>query len=267
MARKAGSAPRPLAAVTGASGGIGAAFAERLASDGYDLIAVARSRQKLQRKAAAMRRRYGVRVEVAVADLTCADAVRDVERRLAGASRLDLLVNNAGFGTAGTFWELDADIEEAEIRLNVLALMRLTRAVLPGMVARRNGAIINVSSLISVIPNPTVTTYGATKKFVNAFTESLAEELRGTGVRVQALCPGFTRTGFQDRAGIDAGHVPEIAWMDPEDVVTASLSALERGELICIPGTANRLLANLAEVVPRGLLRRMAGAGSRRFFR
>src|SRR5262249_10893759 len=157
---------------------------------------------------------------------------QDVGEQIADDPGLDLLVNNAGFGTTGTFVELDPEREEEEIRLNVIALSRLTRAALPALIARGRGAVINVSSMAAFQPAPHNATYGATKAFVNSFTESLYEEVRGTGVRLQALCPGFTRTEFQNRAGIDASGIPGFAWMSAEAVVDASMAALARGDAV-----------------------------------
>jgi short-subunit dehydrogenase len=256
---KKASGAHPRALVTGASAGIGAAFTERLARDGYDLVIVARDRERLETRAQQLRERCAVQVDVLPADLTEPSELHIVEDAVAGA-HLDLLVNNAGFGTMGRFAELDPEREEAEIRLNVIALVRLTRAVLPGMVRRKSGAIVNVSSLAALQPAPYNATYGATKAFVNSFTEALHEELRDTGVRVQALCPGFTRTEFQKRAGVDVSRVPSMAWMSAEEVVDASLSGLRRGELVCVPGIANRMLSRLVSAVPRGITRRVTGA-------
>lgn len=247
------------ALVTGASAGIGAAFAKRLARDGYDLIIVARNQSRLEKSARELEKEHGVRVEVLAADLTRSEQCKKVERHAAEA-HLTLLVNNAGFGTVGPFHELDVEREEEEIRLNVIALVRLTRAVLPGMLQRNRGAIINVSSLAAMQPTPFNATYGATKAFVNSFTEAVAEEIRGSGVRLQALCPGFTRTEFQKRAGIREVRVPDFAWMNPDEVVDASLAALERGQLICVPGLSNRALAQVTSWTPRFLVRRIAGA-------
>jgi short-subunit dehydrogenase len=149
----------------------------------------------------------------------------------------------------------------------VLALVRLTRAALPGMIERGHGDIINVSSLAALMPSPFTATYAATKAFVNSFSEAVYEELRGSGVRVQALCPGFTRTDFQRRAGVDTSQVPSFAWMDPESVVESSLSALATGAAVCVPGAANRALAAASAAMPRALLRRAAGAALGRRYR
>jgi hypothetical protein len=249
--------------VTGASAGIGRAFAERLARDQMDLCLVARRKDRLDALADELRVRRGVDVEVRACDLTDPAALAELCEAVARRPP-DLLVNNAGFGTVGRFAELDAEREEREIRLNVLALVRLTRAALPAMVERGHGAVINVSSMASLSPAPYTATYAATKAFVTSFSEALYEELRGTGVKVQALLPGFTRTEFQDVAGVDKHAVPGFAWMPPEDVVEASLRALERGEAVCVPGLANRVLAGVTRLVPSAVSRRLTGAALRR---
>jgi hypothetical protein len=261
------TAPRATARhawVTGASVGLGAAFARRLARDGYDLRLVARNRRQLEHLAAELHEAHGVRAEAVPADLTDAAALREVERALAHDAHLELLVNNAGFGTNGAFAALDADREEDEIRLNVVALTRLTRAALPGLVRRGHGGVINVSSMAGLQPAPFNATYGATKAFVNSFTEALHEELRGTGVRVMALCPGFTRTEFQQRAGIDTSAVPAFAWMSAEEVVDAALAGFAGGQVVLVPGFGNWALSGVTAVLPRAVVRRALGAASKR---
>lgn len=252
--------------MTGASAGIGAAFARRLARDDWSLVLVARRLERLETLAEEVSKRHGIQARVLAADLAETEGLRrvcaDVE-----AHPPDLLVNNAGFGTVGRFAELDPEQEEREIRLNVLALVRLTRAALPGMVSRGSGAVIQVSSLAGEAVAPYNATYGATKAFVTRFSEALFEELRGSGVRIQALLPGFTRTEFQERAGIDPELVPQFAWMSPEQVVEASLEALDRQQAICIPGVGNRMLAAVQSVAPRALKRRIMGAALRRTLR
>lgn len=250
--------PRLRALVTGASSGIGAAFAERLARDEYNVTLVARDRSRLDKLATKLQKRYGVEADVLSADLTRASDLCLVEHRVSGDPGLDVLVNNAGFGTSGAFARLDADREEDAIRLNVIALVRLTHAALPGMTARRRGAIINVSSMAAFQPGPFNATYCATKAYVNSFTEAIHEELRGTGVKVQALCPGFTRTEFQKRAGLDTSHLPEFVWMSPESVVDASLDGLGR-DVVLVPGYANRAVAAMATAMPRSVTRRLVG--------
>ena len=258
---------RQKALVTGASTGIGAAFAKRLARDGFDLIVVARDRKRLESLAESLDELHGTKVEVLPADLTAPSELREVEKRVAKEAALEMLVNNAGFGTVGAFAKLDVDREEEEVRLNVVALLRLTRAALPGMIERGRGTIINVSSLAAFQPVAANATYAATKSFVNTFTESLHEELRGTGVQVQVLCPGFTRTEFQKRAGIGTSGLPAFAWMSAEDVVTASMAGVQNGDLICIPGFSNRLMAAAVRASPRSLVRRAVGMGAARMLK
>lgn len=253
-----------LALITGASAGIGAAFATELARGGYDLIVVARGKERLTARARELHREHRVQVEAHPADLSDPSGVRAVEALIGRHRDLDLLVNNAGFGTFGQFAALDADTEEEEIRLNVVALVRLTRAALPAMAKRKRGAIINVSSLAAFQPLPFNATYAATKAYVNSFTEALHEELRGTGVYVQALCPGLTRTEFQDRARIDVSAMPEALWMSAEDVVAASLAAMRKRELICVPGMGNRILSAVNSTLPRALVRRLGSELMRR---
>lgn len=255
------------AVVTGASTGIGAAFARRLARSGYDLTLVARNKERLEELAEELRSRHGVGVKVLPADLTKTQPLRKVERAIEGDEHLEMLVNNAGFGTLGKFAELDPAVEEEEIRLNVLALMRLSRAALPGMISRRRGALINVSSMAALQPGPTTATYSATKAYVNSFTEALHEELRGTGVQVQVLCPGFTRTEFQQRANIDTSGLPEIAWMEADEVVEASLAGLNGGDVVCVPGLLNRFFATTVTSIPRPVARRILGTAVRQVLR
>jgi hypothetical protein len=256
--------PRRLALVTGASSGIGRAFAERLARDAWDLVLVARRRDRLEELAAELRRRGEGRVEVLAADLGDGSGVRAVEERIEKAPTLDLLVNNAGFGTSGPFAELDRDAEEGEIRLNVLALVRLTHAALAAFGARRHGSIVNVSSLAGFQPAPYTATYAATKAFVNSFTQALAEELRGSGIRLQLLCPGFTRTEFQDVAGVRTETIPGFAWMEPAAVVDASLEGLRRGTLVVVPGSGNKVLGSVIRALPAAVVRRAGGILLRR---
>ena len=262
--RGVGRRTRRRAWVTGASSGLGAAFAEALARRGFDLVIIARRRERLEALADELRDRYEVSVQVLAADLTQAADLQAIESHVASDAALTILVNNAGFGTIGRFAALDPDRDEAEVRLNVIALSRLTRAALPGMIARGLGGIINVSSVTAFLPGPFHATYGASKAFVNSFTEALHEELHGTGVRVQALCPGFTRTEFQERAGVASRNVPNFAWMDPDYVVEASLTGLRRGTLVCVPGPLYQVLTALIAVLPHSLVRRLHGIMSRR---
>jgi hypothetical protein len=227
--------------VTGASSGIGAAFAERLARGAYDLIVVARRRDKLEELAQRLRESHQANVEVLVADLSEPDALRTVEKRIAEDLALELLVNNAGFGGYMPFVELDPDRAEQLINLKVLAVTRLTRAALPGMLARGRGAIINVSSRLAFSGSlgssqlPKRATYAAANAYINTFTQLLHSELEGTGLQVQVLCPGVVSTEFHTRVGTDSNRFPAAIVMRPEDLVSASLAGLKLGEVICVP--------------------------------
>ena len=258
---KAAHGSHPLALITGASAGIGEAFARRLARDGYDLKLVARRRDRLERLAADLSAAHGIQAEVLVADLSSHADQQVVCEAVSKGPALDLLVNNAGFGTGGFFAKLSAERENEEIELNVVALARLTRAALPAMVERKKGGIINVSSMAGFQSTPFYATYGATKAFVLHFSEALYEELRGSGVTVLALCPGFTRTEFQDVAKIDPKELPKwaLAWMDAPTVVDQALAALGSGSAVCVNGLVNQITTVAIRAIPRPLVRRLSG--------
>jgi short-subunit dehydrogenase len=231
--------PRPVALITGASAGIGQSFAERLAHDGYDLIVVARRRDRLDALAKRLSKAHRTDVQVLVADLSTSAGIATVAAR-AAAEPLDLLVNNAGFGGYGPFLELDPAVAEDLIAVHVRAVVQVTRAALPGMVKRGRGGIVNVSSLLalsgSALPGnamPLRAVYGAAKAFLLAFTQLLAEELADTSVRVQVCLPGIVKTEFHEVQWLDATKIPPR--MKPDDVVRASLKALTKGEVLCIP--------------------------------
>jgi short-subunit dehydrogenase len=249
-------AAKPVALVTGASAGIGAAFARALAKRGYDLILVARRRDRLEALALELKQ-SGAAAEVLPADLTDPAQVRLVEQRIAAVEALDLLVNNAGFGVVGRFWQTDPDAQERMHLLHIVATMRLTHAALAAMTARDRGAVINVSSVAGFVESPGSVTYGATKRWMNAFTEGLDLDLRSrnSAVRVQALCPGFTYSEFHDVAGIDRKTISASLWTTAEDVVAASLAGLDRGKLFVIPGRRYSLLVRLLKLTPAVLLR------------
>lgn len=232
---------RPHALVTGASSGIGSAFAERLAQDGYDLIVVARRRDRLNELAEQLKTRHAANFEVLTADLSQSNDLRKVEKRIAEDTALEMLVNNAGFGGYMPFVELDPDKAEELINLKVLAVTRLTRAALPGMIARGHGSIINVSSRLAFsaplgsLQLPKRATYAGANAFINTFSQLLQSELEGTGVQVQALCPGLVATEFHSHVGADTSRFPAAVVMKPEELVEASLAGLKLGEVICIP--------------------------------
>jgi short-subunit dehydrogenase len=219
-------------------------------------VLVARREDRLQ----ALAEELDVDAQVLAADLADPDDLRRVEARVAAATDpVDLLVNNAGFGTTGPFATLDPAREDEQVRLNVLAVVRLCRAVLPAMLERGHGGIVNVSSVAGFQADPGNATYGASKAFVLSFSEALAEEVRGTGVRVQALCPGYTRTEFQTTAEYSTSRIPRFAWQRPEQVVEASLAALDRGRVVCVPGPHNKVLTAGSALMPRVLRRKVAG--------
>jgi uncharacterized protein len=241
---------RRVALVTGASSGIGEAFARRLARDGFALILVARRADLLEQLASTLGG-----AETLVADLTLDEDLARVEARIASAPELELLVNNAGFGTKGRFWETSLDGQDRMHRLHVMATLRLTRAGLAAMVPRGRGGVINVSSVAGFGQSPGNVSYCATKAWMNSFTEGLDLELRGAGskVRVQALCPGFTVTGFHDAMGMSREGIPSWLWMPAEDVVEASLRGLQDGKAFVVPGAIYKTVVLLEKLAPRWL--------------
>lgn len=251
--------------VTGASSGIGEAIARELAILGVGLTLVARREAQLERLAARLLSKGAPSVDVVVADLTDDDDLRRVEALLADPDgEIDLLVNNAGFGTAGPFSDLPLDRELAEIDLNVVAVVRLTHAALGPMRARGRGSVMNVSSLASYQPAPQSATYAATKAFVTSFSESLHEELRGTGVTVTAVLPGYTRTEFQQH--IDDSHfarVPRPAWMSATTVAQSAVTDTAAGRALSVPGWGYKILTALITPLPRNARRWIVGRASR----
>jgi short-subunit dehydrogenase len=223
------------AVVTGASSGIGAIYAKKLAERGYDLILVARNRERLATLAARITSETGRGVEIVEADLGATEGMRRVEQILRHDSAITMLVNNAGVGATAPLLDSDIDKMEAMIVLNTVSLTRLTHAVAAGFVARGAGTIINISSIAAVKPELLNGVYGGSKAFVLAFTQSLHHELADKGVTVQAVLPGATSTEFWGIAGTPLEHLPESIVMSAEDMVSASLAALDQGELVTIP--------------------------------
>lgn len=246
---------RPLAVVTGATAGIGLVFCERLAAAGHDVVLVARDRSRLEAAADALARRHGVVATPYPCDLADVTALDALAGWLAGRERVDVLVNNAGFGTLGPLATTAPAGQAAMVRVHCEAPVRLTQAVLPGMVARRAGLVIHVASVAAFMTAPGNATYSATKAFLVMLATGMATELAGTGVQVQALCPGFTRTEFHARARMDAGEIPGVLWMTPEAVVDASLAAARRGgPVVVIPGAGYRAVVAGVRHVPLRLL-------------
>lgn len=256
---------RPLAVVTGASAGIGKVFCERLAARGHDLLLVARDGNRLQAQKQELEQRYGVGVEVFPADLTIDTDVSLLAETLTRSPNLALLVNNAGFGTRDALANASPARQEAMLQLHTMAPMRLSQASLPVLLKNQRGAIVNVSSVASFVFSANNVNYCATKAFLTVFSEGLAAELAGTGVKVQALCPGFTRSEFHQRMGVDAGDIPGWLWMPATKVVDTSLAALDRGwPVVCVPGIRYKLIVLLLRVTPRWLIGRVTGRPIRR---
>jgi uncharacterized protein len=247
---------RPLAVVTGATAGIGLEFCHQLGAKGYDLIAAARNAPRLERVREELEGEYGIEVEVFPADLTIDTDVSLLAERLSRSPRLALLVNNAGFGARGDLTDASPALQEAMLRLHVMAPMRLTQAALPVLLKNRRGGIINVSSVASFLYSAGNVNYCATKAYLTTFSEGVAAELAGTGVAVQALCPGFTHTEFHDRMKIEKPGVPDWMWLSSSQVVRTSLRTLERrGPVVCVPGMHYKIMVLLLRLMPRSLLR------------
>lgn len=253
----AGNRPRVL--ITGASAGIGEGFARHLSKDAYDFVLVARRRDRMDALASELSSQQGASSEVIEADLSTDAGVSAIEERL-GRGDIIMLINNAGFGTFGEFAKQPLARELEELDLNVRALMRLTHAALQPMTERRSGTIINVASAAAFQPIPFNATYAATKAFVLHFSEAIHEEARHHGVSVTCLCPGPVKTEFQQVAGLDSNTIPAIAWESVDTVVRSALSAARSGRAIAIPGAVNKMTSASSRLVPRFLVRRVAGS-------
>jgi hypothetical protein len=237
-------------------------MAVRLAADGTGLIVVARRRERLEALAAELSAARGVSVEVMVADVTDPAQLARVEDRLRspGGPPVDLLVNNAGMGAQGAFADIPLQWQDGQIRLNVLAPVRLAHVALEGMLERGQGGILNVSSIAGLQPIPGIATYAATKAYLSSFSHALHEEVRDKGVAVTVLLPGFTRTEFHVAAGISRAIVPGPAWMDADTVARAGLRAVGRGRAQCTPGLGYRVLGGISAVTPWSVSRRVLAA-------
>ena len=257
-----GKPERKRALVTGASAGIGEEFARQLAKRGYDVVIVARRRDRLDKLASELKE-GGADAEVIAADLSRPEGVAAVVERLEKGD-ISVLVNNAGFATNGEFSRLPVDRELMEIDLNIRALTQLSHAGLGQMKESGAGAIINVASTGAYQPVPYMSTYAATKAYVLSFSEGLHEEAKGYGVTVTCLCPGATRTEFQEVAGLDDDSIPSFAWMSAEAVVKNALGAAKAGSAITTPGLLNKFTANLPRFTPRFAVRKISGAMSKR---
>lgn len=243
---------RPVALITGPTSGLGAGYARRFARDGYNLILVARDVDRLVDLAAELRAAHGIDVEVLPADLSDAGDRDKVCARLAAG--VQVLVNNAGFGTSGELWSTDPALLQRQLDVNVTAVMHLTRAALPSMRAAGKGSVINIASVAGLLSGRG-STYSASKAWVVSFSEGLANGLAGTGVGVHAVCPGFVRTEFHQRAGIDMASIPGPLWLSVDDVVTESLADVAKGKVVSIPGLQYKVLTTAGRMVPRELVR------------
>jgi len=244
-------------------------FARKLAARGYDLLLIARREERLRSLAGELSEAHHVSAEVMAADLADAGDLESAAARVEGSPNLELMVNNAGFGLHGLFFESDVKGQMEMHRLHVLATVRLTHAALTGMVSRGAGGVINVASVAGFGQAPGSVSYNATKAWMISFTEGIAIELasKSSAVRVQALCPGFTLSEFHDVVGMDRSGVPQSLWMPADFVVAESLAALDRGELIVIPGWRYKMIVGGMKMMPGALLRRLTRDTTARFRR
>lgn len=245
------------ACITGATSGIGAAFAEEFARQGYDLLITGRRQPKINHFAEKIRQQYHVGVEVVIADFSDEKVIDLLGNKISKITNLEILVNNAGYGSEGSFCEEKSQEQMAKLHVCSSAAIKLCHAVLPNMIARGKGKIINVSSLSACFPAPGAAMYSATRAFLVSFTESLYLELKGTGVQVQVLCPGTTKTEFHEKLGFDPDNYYQNRGMMriliPEQVVEASLINLKKDKVICIPGLFNYFSWVIFKIIPRKL--------------
>ncbi len=262
-----------LAVITGASSGLGASFARKLAARGYDVLLVARREDRLRALADEIQNCHNVKAEILTADLMDEAGCERVAETIRGAADLGLLVNNAGFGTNGYFWEADVRGQLDMHKLHVLAVVRLCHAALQNLTSKcpqqQQTGIINVSSVASFTTAPHNASYSATKRWMNTFTEGMATELGGTGknITVQALCPGYTLTEFQDKLSVDKSRIPKSLWMPADFVVEESLQGFDRKKLIVVPGWRYKVAVAAMKVLPASVVRWGIIRGVRRYRR
>lgn len=242
------------ALITGATAGIGYEFAQQLAERGLNLVLVARNKERLEKIAAELQNDFAVSVNVLVADLSLRQDI-DVVAHRAAQSDIELVINNAGFGLNQSFFEDGVDAEQGLLDVLVTSVMRISHAALPGMRERNRGGVINVSSVAGWM---TSGTYSAAKSWVTSFSESLATQLRSENIHVMALCPGFTRTEFQDRAGMATHTIPNWMWLETKHVVQTALNDFESGKPVSVPGIQYKVLAFVAKYFPRAVVRNLS---------
>ena len=250
---------RPMALITGASSGIGLEFARQLALEQYDLIVVARSENTLSELATQLHEKHGINVYVFACDLTQEHATQQLLTQLgAFKEHIEILINNAGFGVNGSFESLPLERVMDMIRLNIMALTHLTHGVLPFMLEKQRGKILNVASVAAFQPCPYFSVYGASKAYVQSLSEALSLELEGTGITVTSLCPGATGTNFHAVAGSE--HSPGLRFMDSaQTVAQQGLQAMKKGKRTLVTGLMNKSIPLAARLLPRGLIGRTAG--------
>ena len=249
------------ALVTGATAGIGLTFARQLAAQGYDLVLVARDKGRLEEVASELSAQHGINAEMLAADLSDRAQLATVEERVASTEQpIDLLVNNAGFGLKHRFLDNSADLEEQMLSVLVTAVLRLSHAALGAMTQRGSGGIINVSSVAAFLPRGT---YSAAKAWVNSFSEWAATEYGPRGVHVMALCPGFTKTEFHERMGLDAAHgsAPGWMWLDVDDLVSTALKDFAKKKTYSVPSAQYKAIVGVTRAIPRGVLQRFQSLG------
>ncbi|MFJ5998207.1 SDR family NAD(P)-dependent oxidoreductase [Streptomyces sp. NPDC092370] len=251
------------ALITGSTAGIGAAFARRLAADGHNLVLVARDTKRLREQATELHDRHGIEAEVLTADLAEDEGIEAVAARLGDRkSPVDLLINNAGFGNKGRYLDVSMADELRMLKVHCEAVLRLTSAATEAMRERGRGGVVNVASVAAFVPRGT---YGASKAWVVQFTQGAARDLAGSGVRLMALCPGFVRTEFHDRAGMGTDNIPGWMWLDADKLAAAALHDLARGKTLSIPDPRYKALMGAAKLVPRGMLGAVSSRTGRKY--
>lgn len=256
------ASPKGTAVITGATSGIGEEYARRFAAEGYDLIITGRKKNVIKELADTLTRRYGVSVTVLIAELSDPRDLEKVVKKIKSTKDIAVLVNNAGFGTNGLFHENDVSVHEAMLAVHTLAPVKLTHAAIPNMIAGGRGIIINVASLNAKLIFPSASMYSGTKAFLQFFTETLHLELKEHNIKVQVLCPGFTRSKFHEKMGfgnIVGKNTSLMRWMTAEQVVDRSLKALTRGKVLYVPGFLNKVAFTLPDLLPRSLYYRILG--------
>ncbi|MEV2216289.1 SDR family oxidoreductase [Streptomyces sp. NPDC050997] len=251
------------ALITGSTAGIGAAFARRLASDGHNLVLVARDTKRLREQATELHDRHGIEAGVLTADLATDDGIEAVAARLGDRKNpVDLLINNAGFGSKGRYLDVPMAEELTMLKVHCEAVLRLTSAATEAMRERGRGGVVNVASVAAFVPRGT---YGASKAWVVQFTQGAARDMAGSGVRLMALCPGFVRTEFHERAGMGTDNIPGWMWLDADKLVAAALADLARGKSLSIPDPRYKALMGLVKVTPRSLLGGISSKTGRKY--